>query len=258
MKAIILAAGQGTRLRPYTEDKPKCMVLLAGRPMLHRQIDVLRRNGVEDISLVGGYRAECLEAPDVAVITNPRFDQTNMVATLFCAADQMTPGNGLLISYGDIVFEDRVLQAVLEGEGEIVLGADREWRRLWETRMDDPLSDAETFKMRDGNRVTELGKEPTSYDDAQAQYMGLIKIRGDRVKDFVTAYQGMDRNAEYDGKDFDNMYMTSFIQHLIDAGWDTRAALVENGWLEVDTASELEVYEEMQADGKLEAFCRLD
>ncbi|MEA5446506.1 phosphocholine cytidylyltransferase family protein [Gammaproteobacteria bacterium AB-CW1] len=257
MKAIILAAGQGTRLRPYTNDRPKCMVPLAGKPMLHRQLEVLRRGGVEDITLVGGYKADKLEASDVSVMTNPRYDQTNMVATLFCAADYMQAGEDLLISYGDIVFEDRVLKAVLDCEGEICLGADREWRRLWETRMDDPLSDAETFKMEDGNRVVELGKKPQSYADAEAQYMGLIRIRGDRVADFKAAYEAMDRDAEYDGKDFDNMYMTSFIQHLIDAGWDTRAALVENGWLEVDTADELKIYDEMAENGRLQRFCAI-
>ncbi|MEA5446311.1 phosphocholine cytidylyltransferase family protein [Gammaproteobacteria bacterium AB-CW1] len=258
MKAIILAAGQGTRLRPYTNDRPKCMVPLAGKPMLHRQLEVLRRGGVEEITLVGGYKADKLEASDVSVVTNPRYDRTNMVATLFCAAEAMQPGEDLLISYGDIVFEDRVLKAVLGCEGEICLGADREWRRLWETRMDDPLSDAETFKMEGGNRVVELGKEPQSYADAEAQYMGLIRIRGDRVADFKAAYETMDRNAEYDGKDFDNMYMTSFIQHLIDAGWDARAALVENGWVEVDSVEDLETFEGLNDEGELERLCRLD
>ena len=257
MKAIILAAGQGTRLRPYTNDRPKCMVPLAGKPMLHRQLEVLRRGGVEDITLVGGYHADKLQAPGVSLVTNPRYDQTNMVATLFCAAEAMIPGEDLLISYGDIVFEDRVLKAVLDCDGEICLGADREWRRLWETRMDDPLSDAETFKMQDGNRVVELGKEPASYADAEAQYMGLIRVRGDRVADFKAAYEAMDRSAEYDGKDFDNMYMTSLIQHLIDQSWDVRASLVDNGWLEVDTAEELAIYDRMAEDGSLNEYCRL-
>ena len=257
MKAIILAAGQGTRLRPYTNDRPKCMVPLAGKPMLHRQLDVLREQGVGDITLVGGYKAEKLQASGVSVVTNPRYDQTNMVATLFCAEDAMVTGEDLLISYGDIVFEPSVLRAVLDCEAEIGLGADREWRRLWETRMDDPLSDAETFKMSDGYRVIELGKKPESYADVQAQYMGLIRVRGDRVSHFIDAYKSMDRAAIYDGKDFDNMYMTSFIQYLIDADWDVRACLVDNGWLEVDTADELAIYEQMAESGSLDSYCRL-
>jgi L-glutamine-phosphate cytidylyltransferase len=258
MKAFILAAGQGTRLRPYTNNCPKCMVPLAGKPMLNRQIDVLRRVGIEDITVIGGYEAEKLEASGVSLVVNPRYHQTNMVATLFCAADEMQSGEDLLITYGDIVFEDRVLEAVVDCDAEIGLGADREWIRLWRVRMDDPLSDAETFKMTDGNRIIELGKQPQSYDDAQAQYMGLIRVRGDRVMAFKAAYESMERNVKYDGKDFDNMYMTSFLQYLIDNNWDIRACLVNNGWIEVDTTHDLEVYEEMAWLGSLDAICRLD
>lgn len=258
MKAIILAAGQGTRLRPYTHDRPKCMVPLVGRPLLHRQLAVLRRAGIDDITLVGGYLSDRLDAPGTTLRINPRFDSTNMVTTLFCAEETMVPGEDLLISYGDIVFESRVLQAVLECDAPLCLAADREWRRLWAMRMEDPLSDAETFKMAEGNRVVELGKKLHGREDAQAQYMGLIKIRGDHVAAFRAAYAAMDRQAEYDGKDFDNMYLTSFIQHLIDTGWDTRACLVNNGWLEVDTTEELDVYETSFRDGRLDALCRLD
>lgn len=51
----------------------------------------------------------------------------------------------------------------------------------------------------------------------------------------------MDRGAVYDGKDFDNMYMTSFLQYLIDGGWEVRAAFIENGWAEVDCEADLAV-----------------
>ena len=128
------------------------------------------------------------------------------------------------------------LQAV---DAPITLAVDREWRRYWAARMDDPLSDAETLKLTDGDRVVELGKKPQSYDDIQGQYTGLIRIRADHVARLAEVWRAMDRNAIYDGKDYDNMYMTSFIQHLIDSGWEARAALIENGWAEVDCEADL-------------------
>ena len=73
-------------------------------------------------------------------------------------------------------------------------------KRLWALRMDNPLADAETFKIRDG-RVVELGKKPTGYNEIQAQYMGLILIRSHRVKAFVDFYHTLDRTVIYDGKD---------------------------------------------------------
>ncbi|MFL1403938.1 NTP transferase domain-containing protein [Marinobacter sp. M1N3S26] len=258
MQTLILAAGQGTRLRPYTNDRPKCMVPLSGKPLLHHQMAAMAACGVrENITVIGGYRADDLDTLQAGLVLNPRYDATNMVLTLFCARDRMIDGEDLLISYGDIVYEPRVLQAVLDCDAPVCLAADREWKRLWQLRMDEPLDDAETFRMEEQGYVTELGRKPGSYDEVQAQYMGLIRIRGDHVARFKAFFDELDRSAIYDGKDFDNMYMTSLIQGMIDAGWPVKACLVDNGWLEVDTADELEAYEAMATSGDLDAYCRL-
>ena len=259
MKVIVLAAGQGTRLRPYTNDRPKCMVELAGKPLLHRQLEVIKACGVSlnDVALVGGYLKERLNAPGVNLFVNDRFAETNMVSTLFCAESFMAAGEDLLICYGDIVYEPRVLKTLLETNGEVVVAADQDWKRLWSIRMEDPLSDAETFKVQSGC-IVELGKKPDSYDDVQAQYMGLIKIRADAVQKFINFYHAIDKSKFYDGKDFDNMYMTSFIQQLIDSDWAVIPAFVSNGWLEVDTADELEKYNAMECDQKLHSYLKLD
>ena len=241
MKAIILAAGQGTRLRPLTDDKPKCLVELTGKPLLEHQLATLRSGGVEEIHIVGGYRSDQLQRPGITLHINKSFAETNMVATLFAAEAVMTGDSDLIISYGDIVYEPKVLSSLMSVDAPSILAVDREWRRYWAARMDDPLNDAESMKLTDGNRVIELGKKPKSYDDIEGQYIGLIRIRADFVKRFVTAWQCMDRSAVYDGKDFDNMYMTSFLQYLIDGGWEVRAALIENGWAEVDCEADLAV-----------------
>lgn len=257
MKAIVLAAGQGTRLRPLTNDQPKCMVPLAGKPLLHRQLEVLRGAGIDEIVVVGGYRAERLEAPGLRVVLNRRYAETNMVSTLFCAESEMSRSEDLVIAYGDIVYEPRVLDALLACEAPLAIAIDRQWRRYWELRMDDPLADAETLKLDDGDRIVELGRKPQDYGDIQGQYMGLIKVAGERIQAFREAYHALDRAGRYDGKDFDNMYMTSFLQNLIDTGWLARAAFTDNGWLEVDTVADLERYEALQAQGRLEQFYRL-
>ena len=240
MKAIILAAGQGTRLRPLTDDKPKCLVELAGKPLLEHQLATLRVGGVDDIYIVGGYRADQLQRPGITLHINERYAKTNMVATLFAAEAVMTGESDLIIAYGDIVYEPRVLADLQAVDAPITLAVDREWRRYWAARMDDPLSDAETLKLTDGDRVVELGKKPQSYDDIQGQYTGLIKIRAAHVARLPEVWRAMDRDAIYDGKDFENMYMTSFIQHLIDSGWEARAAFIDNGWAEVDCEADLE------------------
>ncbi|WP_163575909.1 phosphocholine cytidylyltransferase family protein [Halomonas faecis] len=241
MKAIILAAGQGTRLLPLTYHTPKCLVELAGKPLLEHQLATLRGAGINDIHVVAGYCAEQLDRPDITRHLNPDYASTNMVSTLFAADVIMTGEEDVIISYGDIVYEASVLQTLMECNAPICLAVDTEWKAYWAARMDDPLEDAETLKMVEGNRVTELGKEPRSYDDIQGQYTGLIKIRADHVNQLLQAWRGMDKAARYDGKDYANMYMTSFLQHLIDSGWEVRAVQIENGWAEVDCQKDLQV-----------------
>lgn len=258
MKVIILAAGQGSRLRPYTNNKPKCMVELCGKPILHRQLKVLRDAGIKRILVVGGYRCELLDVKNVDFAINTRYATTNMVSTLFSAEQWITPGEDILILYGDIIYEPKVLQSLLNLDAPVAVSVDLDWLKLWQLRMSDPLSDAETLKITQGNKIVELGKKPKSLDDVHGQYMGLIKVRGDHVKAFVDAWHHLDRHKLYDGKDFDNMYMTSFIQHLIDQGHDVRAAYTHNGWLEVDTVEDLKRYEKMYLKGSLAKLIKLD
>ncbi|UXZ21262.1 phosphocholine cytidylyltransferase family protein [Pseudomonas sp. YeP6b] len=257
MQVIILAAGQGTRLRPYTNDRPKCMVELVGKPLLHHQLEVLRSCGLNDIALVGGYCADGLQAEGIDVVINERYAETNMVSTLFCAEALMQEGQDLLITYGDIIYEPRVLQAVLQNNAFLSVAVDRQWRKFWAIRMENPLADAETLKLDAQNCIVELGKKPNDYSEIQGQYLGLIKVRGDQVAAFRAAWHVLDRQATYDGKDFDNMYMTSFLQHLINEGWEAKAAFTDNGWLEVDTVEDLDQYHHMHEAGQLASFMLL-
>src|SRR6218665_2690085 len=113
IKAVILAAGQGTRLRPLTDQMPKALVPLDGIPLLERQRSVLRRAGVEDVSVVAGYRAHDLRLPGLRLIENPAYASSNMVASLYCARSLFDGADDVLVCYGDIAYEPRVLAALL-------------------------------------------------------------------------------------------------------------------------------------------------
>ena len=255
-RALILAAGQGTRLRPHTDTKPKAMVEFAGTPLLTRQINTLKSAGIEKIQMATGYLADVIKKQGYETSYNPHFDQTNMVESLFSARDfiKQADGEDLLICYGDIIYQQNNLNTVLNLDSEVVLMIDMNWREYWSLRLENPLEDAETLKMDKAGNVLELGKKPQSYDEVQGQYTGLIKIRHDKIHDFVNFYDRLDREKLYDGKDFKNMYMTSFLQSMINAGWEVKAAKVKNGWLEIDTVEDLALYQEMQDNGRLQKF----
>jgi len=181
-----------------------------------------------------------------------------MTETLFCAMDFIQQEGDLIISYGDIVYQAENLQALLACNDEIALMIDARWKDLWSLRLNNPLEDAETLVMDNNGYVIELGKKPVGYKRIQGQYTGLIKVRADKMSDLVKFYNQIDRSEIYDGKDFNNMYMTSFLQLLIDSGWKAKAVMVNNGWLEVDTVEDLAKYEAMANDGLLDKFYKVE
>lgn len=258
MRAIILAAGEGTRLRPHTLQRPKCMVELVGSPLVVRQIKTLRCVGVEDVTLVTGYRAEALEHLAVPTRHNPKYASTNMVYSMMCAVDLLDGRDDVVVAYADIVYERSVIEALLACDAPFSTIVDSKWLDLWSARFENPLNDAETLRLDEDLNILELGKKPKSIEEIDGQYMGLIKFRSDHLGQMVRHHESLDRTLSYDGEDFANLYMTSFLQSLIDAGHPLRAVQVEGGWLEVDTAADLQLYEKLHRSGKLDQLCRLD
>ena len=155
MKAIILAAGEGKRLMPYTSGIPKCMVNVGGRPLIEYQIDVLKRSGINDIIIVKGHQGNKIKINGTKTFTNKRYYETNMVTSLFCAESEL---NGeVIISYGDIVYSDSILKKLIISKHDISVVVDLDWKKYWMKRFDNPLDDAETLKYDDSGRIIERG-----------------------------------------------------------------------------------------------------
>jgi len=255
--ALILAAGTGSRLSVLTRDRPKCMVELAGRPLIARQIEVLRASAVSAVTVVGGYRSECLRVLDVDLIENRDYADSNMVWSMMCARALFDGSRPIVMAYGDIVYEPAVLEALLRAEGPVTVAADRGWRALWEARMEDPLADAESFRVDAEGRVVELGQRARDLNSIEGQYIGLVRFDPPAHAHVLSLYDELSRQPTVRGRPFRQMYMTDFLQCQVDAGWPPRVAWIEHGWLEVDTVDDLETYERLWAEGRLEHLCRL-
>jgi choline kinase len=169
---------------------------------------------------------------------NPKFETTNMVVSLFSAIDIME-GDDLLITYGDIVYNKHLIDKVLADNSKISVVVDRNWRCYWESRMENPLEDAESLRLNNKGEIIELGKKVSHLDDIQGQYIGIVKIRKDFVRNFIDFYNKLDRYKLYDGNNFNNMYMTSFLQKITDDLVPLKPIFINNGWMEVDEPSDL-------------------
>ena len=237
-KAIILAAGQGTRLLPYTKDLPKCMVEICGKPLIEFQIEVLKSCGLENISLVGGYKLEKLKKFKLPIYENKNFASTNMLYSLFCARDLFKDDEDLIISYGDIVYSKEILKDLVSANNAVNVIIDRNWQEYWESRFENVLEDAETLILNDTNEIIEIGREPKDLSQIQGQYIGLIKLNKNGKEIFLENCPTLlDENIN--GKSFNNAYMTDFLQELINRGKCVKAFTTRFNWIEIDRVEDL-------------------
>lgn len=243
MKVIILAAGLGSRLKGLTKNIPKCMVDIAGKPLLNYQLEILRECNIDDINIISGYKYEEIPTKDINLLINENYASTNMVYTLFCAKEILSTNDDILLSYGDIIYTKELLENLLKKNSEINIAVDTSWKSYWESRMNNPLEDAETLKLDSSKSILEIGKKTKNFKDIQAQYIGLIKIRSDIAKKLFNIYQELDHKILYDGQTYNQMYMTSFIQHLINIGIEVKAVPFMRGWVEIDSPVDIPIAE---------------
>ncbi|HIC76841.1 MAG TPA: phosphocholine cytidylyltransferase family protein [Candidatus Dadabacteria bacterium] len=258
MRALILAAGEGSRLRPLTENKPKALVELCNKSLLERQVATLKIAGISDIAIATGYRGEQIQKLGFDCYHNPDYASTNMVNSLFNALPFLEKKGDLIVSYGDIVYQLDNLEKIITSDAAVSVMIDKQWLKYWQLRFIDPLSDAESLILNDDCTIKELGLKTQNYNDIQGQYIGLIKVRGDKLTALINFYQDLARQKLSNIKDFNNMYLTDFIQLLINANWDVGATCVNGGWLEVDSLEDLNLYEELAKDKKLDSYCKLE
>lgn len=237
MKAIILAAGRGSRMEDMTDDKPKCMVRLNGRPLIEWQIDALKKGGVEEIGIVTGYKNEIIQPYAGTEFHNADWATTNMVSSLACAEEWLSAGP-CVISYSDIFYAPQAVEILKKSEASIAITYDPNWLSIWEKRFEDPLDDAETFKIAEDQTLLEIGNKPDNLDQVEGQYMGLIRMTPEGWQEVQTI-----RSALPD-EERRNVHMTGLLQKVIDRGaMSVKALPYTDEWGEIDSVSDLKAYE---------------
>lgn len=236
MRAIILAAGRGSRMKQLTEYRPKCLVEVNGKALLLWQLEALRSAGIQDIAIVTGYKREMIAEFGLTEFYNARWAETNMVRSLECAQSWLRE-DVCIVSYSDIFYQPRAVRLLMESKSDLAVTYDLNWRRLWTERFGDPLLDAETFRLAEDSTLAEIGNKPKSIDEIQGQYMGLLRFTPKGwgiVQDVLSEIPAAERDA---------LHMTGTLQRIIQSGAVAIAALPYDGeWGEVDSKEDLLSY----------------
>ncbi|MGI4953265.1 MAG: phosphoenolpyruvate mutase [Janthinobacterium lividum] len=121
-RAVVLAASRGSGLESLTEDRPKCMIDVRGRPLLQHLVETLSAAGVRDVTVVRGYRKDAVALAGIRTADNDDFETTGEAASLARAADRLT-GDSVVV-YGDVLFRRYILDGMLTVPGDIVIAVD--------------------------------------------------------------------------------------------------------------------------------------
>jgi choline kinase len=245
MRAVILAAGRGSRMGHLGDDRPKCLVELEGQSLIARQIAALRRGGVDEIGVVRGYRAETIDFPGLSYFANERWAETNMVMSLAAAAAWLRAGP-VIVSYADIFYRGELVRGLTAAPGQLVVTYDRAWRRLWTRRFTDPLADAETFRISTAGQLLEIGGKTTRIEDIQGQYMGLFKFTPPAWSAVEALLGTLDAAIR------DRLDVTGLLRRLL-AGKEVPIGTfgADGQWGEIDNPEDVALYRNMVREGEL-------
>lgn len=246
-RGLILAAGRGSRMGESTAAQPKGLIKLAGCSLIERQIAALKEGGIHPIALCTGYKANMLDRFGDQKFHNPRWSDTNMVATL-CAADDWLSTGQTIVSYSDIFYDPETVRRLSECSGDIAISYDPHWAALWKDRFDDPLSDAETFQTDSDGMLTEIGGKTTSMADIKGQYMGLLKFTPSGWAKTKAVIEPLMPVVQ------DKLDMTSLLQRLVMEGVKIKTTPVQGCWGECDNENDLAYYESKVAEGDLSLY----
>jgi L-glutamine-phosphate cytidylyltransferase len=237
MRAIILAAGRGSRMKSLTDERPKCLVELRGKTLLEWQLGALRETGVNEIAIVTGYKRELLSGRGLIEFHNPHWAETNMVSSLACAQAWLV-ADTCIVSYSDIFYDSSAVELLVNCTAPLAVTYDSNWLASWRERFGDPLLDAETFRLKPDDTLSEIGNKPRSIEEIDGQYMGLLRFT-------PASWDEVSRvRADLTDLERDKMHMTGTLQKIIDAGrMPVRAVRYDRSWGEIDSAEDLICYE---------------
>ncbi|MCE2510505.1 MAG: phosphoenolpyruvate mutase [Alphaproteobacteria bacterium] len=235
--AIILAATRGDSLGPLTEDRPKCMIDVRGKPLLRTMISTLREGGIRNVTVVSGYRKEAIDIPAIDIRTNANFAETGEVASLSCAIDRLKDGT-CLITYGDILYRSYILERLQESDADITVVADALWReRQTQKHVRDFVQCDHPFHPDylegDTARLCRIGTEIPP-EGIHGEWVGLVLLSPNGAKVVRDEIEVMSTDGSLQKADMPDLF-----NRLVESGHKIQVQYITGHWLDIDDPFDL-------------------
>ena len=237
MKAIILSAGQGSRLGHLVDDRPKCLIDFNGRTLLDRQLDTLEANGVHEAVVVTGFHDELVNqaiakrsgGPNVRTIFNPFYKVADNTGSLFMAREELA-GDCLVWNGDTLVSRELMRRVVANGQSGICVTIDRK----------DSYDEDDMKVVEDGGRLKAIGKRISG--GVNAESIGLLAFRSGGAEQFREAIEHAMRTPEGT-----TIWYLRVINHIAQSADVWTLDIKGEEWGEVDFPADVDAARELTA-----------
>lgn len=233
--AVILAATQGSKeLEHLTEDMPKALIAIGGESIIEKSIKTIKNCGIQDITVVAGYKKEKMKFPGIHVVENAEFQTTGQLASLAKAINNIK--GDTVVSFGDILFKKYILNLLLDDEADIVIAVDALLSRNTAGKKSDYVYCTQQSDLHPFDNPVYLKEMCFAEPHAQfnGEWIGMLKLsdKGTQiVKNFIKENSG--------SSEFAKMHIPDMLNALIKQGINIKVQYIHGHWLDVDDIVDL-------------------
>ena len=156
MKSIIIAAGSGRRIPEFSKLIPKSLIKINKKSILKRQIDLITKSKISQISIVKGFKSNKIDFKNIKYFYNKNYKKNEQLDSLLCAIDWFT--DDLLITFSDIIYEVSIIQKMIKSKHDFTIAIQKNWKKKYKKRFDHPTTQADKVLIKN-NRITNIGKK---------------------------------------------------------------------------------------------------
>ena len=235
--AIVLAASRGQGMDELTRKRPKVMLPVAGVPVLRHQVDKFKNQGINEITVVAGYRHDAIDVQGADIVVNEDWESTGELASLNCAMEAFTEDT--VIIYGDLLFRSYLLHNLLDWDAELLVAVDS-----------SPLGDATentgdlAFCSAPDDRAMYQQKvmlkrvtlEPESQGrQPDGRWIGMLRVAGKGVQQLRAALEVLQQR-----EDFNTLGLPDLLNQLVADGHAPQVQYVNGHWMDINNLDDLE------------------
>lgn len=238
-RAIVLAASRGSALRELTHDRPKVMLPVSGRPLLRRLLDEFKRHGINQTTVVAGYRADAIDTDGINLRINNDYETTGELVSLACAEEDLS--DDILLTYGDLLFRSYILRDLLDIRGELTVVIDSQLGGhaisgspdyAYCTRNDDRSLFLEDVYLKHISAEAETNPQ---HGEPSGHWIGMLRARSEGVKWLQQALHILQARD-----DFRQLGLPDLLNFLIEDGKPIGVHYINGHWLDVNTLDDID------------------